>query len=565
MIAATLPSGKFAMRSVILSGVTAAMFALPAAAQTAPVQTEPVWTRADSLRGAIDSPGRRWWDVTFYDLAVRIDPADSSIAGSNRIDYQVTAPGRELQIDLIAPLGIDSIVENGRSLAFRREGDAYFVTPSAVTPGATGSVTVHYQGRPRAASRPPWEGGFTWGTDSLGRPWVVTSNQGVGASIWWPNKDTQADEPDSQRIAITVPQPLTDVSNGRLRSMTRHDDGTATFEWFVGNPINNYGISVNAGSYAHWSEVYEGEEGELTLDFWPLDYHLEAARAQWAQARPMLECFEHWFGPYPWYEDGFKLIEASYNGMEHQSAVTYGNGFANGYRGRDLSGTGLGMKWDFIIIHEAAHEWFANNITARDQADMWVHESFANYAEGLYTECRFGKEAGAAYTVGSRQGIANDRPIIPDYGVNAKGSGDMYPKGGNMLHMIRQIVADDARWREILRGLNRTFRHQTVTGAQVEQYITEQAGIDLGRVFDQYLRDVRIPELQYRIADGELHYRWSNVVEGFDMPVRVDLVPGGSRLLHPSAEWQALELGDAAPTTLTVDANFYVTAAPVAE
>ena len=543
------------MRPVILT-LSLLLLVTPAAGQESTT-----YSRADTLRGAWDSHGRSWWDVVAYDLEVSVRPQDSTIAGRNRIDYRVTAPGQELQIDLMAPLQLDSITQQGTSLRFRRDGDAYFVTPAiAPLPGAVQSLTVYYQGRPRTASRPPWDGGFTWQADSLGRPWVVTTDQGIGASVWWPNKDTQADEPDSQRVAVTVPAPLIHVGNGRLRNTTRNPDGTITYEWFVASPINNYAIAVNAGSYVHWSEVYQGEGGELTLDFWPLDYHEAAARRQWAEVHPMLQCFEHWFGPYPWYEDGFKLIEVPYNGMEHQSAVTYGNGFANGYRGRDLSGTGLGMKWDFIIIHEAAHEWFANHITVKDQADMWVHESFANYAEGLYTECRFGREAGAAYTVGSRLGIENDMPIIPAYGVNARGSGDMYPKGGNMLHTIRQIVADDEKWRDILRGLNHTFGRQTVTGQQIEQYISAQAGIDLGRVFDQYLRDVRIPVLEYGLDGRTLTYRWSNVVPGFDMPVRIALEPGGDRLLQPTESWQSLEL-DAVPAQISVDPNFYVTTA----
>ena len=522
------------------------------------------FTRADSLRGSLTSPERTWWDVTFYDLHVAVSPADSSIAGRNAITYRVVKPAREMQIDLQAPLRVDSVVQDGRALRVRRDGNAWFVSPAGNQPvGGVRTLTVHYHGKPRVARRPPWDGGFTWGQDSLGRPWVVTTDQGIGASIWWPNKDIGAEEPDSQRVSITVPDPMVHVGNGRLRRVTPRGDGTTTYEWFVANPINNYAIAVAAGSYAHYSEVFQGERGPLTLDFWPLDYHLGAARRQFPQARSTLKCFEHWFGPYPWYEDGYKLIEVSNNGMEHQSAVTYGNGYANGYRGRDLSGTGLGMQWDFIIVHETAHEWFANNITAKDQADMWVHESFANYAESLYTECLLGKEAGARYAIGSRQGIVNDKPIIPAYGVNAKGSGDMYPKGGNMLHTIRQIVNDDAKWRGILRGLNQTFRHQTVTGAQVEAYLSEHAGVELKKVFDQYLRTTKVPVLEYRIDGGKLSYRWANVVPGFDMQVGVTLSDGGYTVIHPRERWQtaALRLSDRG--AFRVDPNYYVEAREV--
>jgi aminopeptidase N len=527
----------------------------------AAAQSEPVYTRADSLRGSLTAPARTWWDVTFYDLRVAVSPGDSSITGSNSITYRVVQPAREMQIDLREPLEMDSVVQDGRRLAFRRDGNTFFVAPATAQPvGSAQTLTVHYHGKPRVAVKPPWDGGFTWAQDSVGRPWVVTTDEGIGASIWWPNKDIGAEEPDSQRVAVTLPDPLIQVGNGRLRKVIPNGDGTTTYVWFVANPINNYAIAIAAGHYAHYSDLYRGERGMLTLDFWPLDYHLEAAKRQFPQAKSMLKCFEHWFGPYPWYEDGYKLIEVPNTGMEHQSAVTYGNRFANGYRGGDASGTGLGMKWDFIIVHESAHEWFANNITAKDHADMWVHESFANYAEGLYTECLFGKEAGARYVIGTRRGIHNDRPIIPAYGVNAEGSGDMYPKGGNMLHTIRQIVGDDERWRGILRGLNRDFRHQTVTGAQVERYISEHAGVDLSRVFEQYLTTTRVPVLEYRIRGNTLRYRWTNVVPGFAMQVGAALSGDGFTVLHPTEAWQTAPLRLTNPAEFRLDPNYYVEA-----
>ena len=519
----------------------------------------PKTSHADSLRGSFTSPGRRWWDVGFYDLHVRISPSDSSIAGYNGITYRVLEPAAEMQIDLMEPLQVDSMIQDGRAVRFRRDGAAFFATLAAPQRvGDRKTITVYYHGRPRIARNPPWEGGFTWTQDSLGRPWVVTTDQGMGASAWWPNKDTQADEPDSQRVALTVPEPMQDVSNGRLRSTVRHPDGTTTYEWFVVNPINNYAIAVAAGSYAHWSDVYAGLDGTLTLDFWPLDYNLENARRQWVQVKPMLQCFEHWFGPYPWYEDGYKLLEVPNTGMEHQSAVSYGNWYQNGYRKRESSGTGLGLQWDFIIIHESAHEWWGNNITAKDNADMWVHESFANYAEGVYTECLFGKEAGSRYIIGNRRGIRNDRPIIPAYGVNDQGSGDMYPKGGEMLHTIRQIVDNDEKWRGILVGLNRTFRHQTVMGKQIEDYISAQAGTNLGRVFDQYLRTTMIPTFEYRIAGDTLAYRWSTVVPGFDMPLEVMLNGSEYSVIRPTEAWQRVRVTLASPAELKVDPNYYV-------
>ena len=516
------------------------------------------FTRADTLRGS-NTLQRAWWDVAFYDLHVSINPADSSIHGWNGITYRVLNPAQEMQIDLQEPLEVDSMVQDGEHLAYRRDGNAFFVTLTA--PQYTNdrkTVTVYYHGKPRAAKRPPWDGGLIWQHDSLGNTWVATACEGLGASVWWPNKDLLADEPDSQRIAITVPDPMVDVSNGRLRSTVHNPDHTTTYEWFVSNPINNYDVEVNAGHYAHYTETYKGEDGKLTMDFWPLAYHLAAAKRQWPQAMSMMACFEHWFGPYPWYKDGYKLVEAPHLGMEHQSGVAYGNGFQNGYRGRDLSRTGEGLKWDFIIVHESAHEWWGNNLTDKDAADMWVHESFANYSENLYTECQADKQAGARYVIGTRQLVRNDRPILGHYGVNDEGSGDMYYKGGNMLHTIRQIVDNDDKWRGILRGLQSTFRHQTVTGRQVEQYISEHAGIDFDKVFAQYLETTQIPVLEYKLDGSTLSYRWANVVKGFDMPVRVALSKGGYTLLRPTEAWQTVASRLSRPEEFGVDENFYV-------
>ncbi|MGH7482048.1 MAG: M1 family metallopeptidase [Longimicrobiales bacterium] len=545
-------------RASWLAALLAATAALGGDVAALAGQATPPYTRADTLRGSI-GPARAWWDVTFYDLHVTVEPADSSIRGRTGIVYEVLALGREMQVDLQAPLVVDSVVRRGRQLEFRRVGDVAFVTMAELpNVGAVDTVTVHYHGRPRVATNPPWEGGFIWAEDELGRTWVATANQGLGASVWWPNKDTQTEEPDSQRIAITVPRPLVNVSNGRLRSVVNHDDGTTTWEWFVASPINNYNVTVNAGPYTRFGDVYHGERGALTLSYWPLEQNLDAARRQFAQVPSVMRCFEHWFGPYPWYRDGFKLIETPHLGMEHQSAVAYGNEYQNGYLGRDLSGTGLGLEWDFIIVHETAHEWWGNNLTTADLADMWVHESFANYAESLYVECMHDEDAGARYVRGVRAGIMNDRPIIPDYGVNAEGSGDMYNKGGNMLHTIRQIIDDDALWRSILRGLNEEFRHSIVTGDDVRDYISEHAGVDLGSVFRQYLETVDVPVLEYRIDRGALEFRWRDVVAGFDMPLDVRLGGAACTRIRPTTEWQTVPLSSGDPADFAVDRDFYV-------
>ncbi|GAB3507793.1 M1 family metallopeptidase [Spirosoma knui] len=515
------------------------------------------FTHDDTLRGSI-TPERVWWDLTFYHLSVRVKPADSTISGSTAITYKVLKPSQVLQVDLQRPLRVSKIEQDGQSLTFRQDGDAYFVTlKKKQQPGATERVTVHYNGKPRVAKNPPWNGGFVWARDTTKQWFIATACQGLGASSWWPCKDHMYDEPDSMLISITVPEPLMDVSNGMLRRTVKNDDGTRTFDWFVANPINNYGVNINAAQYVHWSDSYVGEKGKLALNFYALPQDEERARAQFKQVPLMLKAFEHWFGPYPFYEDGYKLVQTPYLGMEHQSSVTYGNKFRNGYLGRDLSKTGWGLLWDFIIVHESGHEWFANNITYRDVADMWIHESFTNYSENLFVEYYYGKEAGAQYVIGCRNNIRNDSPIIGYYNVNKSGSGDMYYKGGNMLHTIRQIVNDDAKWRQLLRGMNKTFYHQTVTTQQIETYMSRQARRNLVKIFDQYLRDVRIPTLEYRLKDGVAQYRWANCVAGFDMPVRVCLDESATyQNLQPTTSWRTFPAKGA--TSLNVDANYYV-------
>jgi aminopeptidase N len=541
------------------ASITASVLSVAGAGSlSAQRDTSAHFTHADTLRGS-NTPERAWWDATFYDLHVKVDPSDSSVTGHNGITYRVLRAPREMQIDLQVPLEVDSMVQDGRRLTYRRDGNAFFTRPTAPqTVGSSRTVTVYYHGKPRVAKRAPWDGGFVWARDTAGNQWIATAVEGLGASAYWPNKDLEADEPDSQRIAITVPSSLMDVSNGRLRKVTQNPDSTTTYEWFVRNPINNYDVAVNAAVYAHFSETYSGESGPLTLDFYPLKYNLEKAKSQFVQARPMLACFEHWFGPYPWYRDGYKLVETPHLGMEHQSAVAYGNHYENGYLGRDLSKTGWGLKWDFIIVHESAHEWWGNSLTAKDHADMWIHESFANYAENLYTECQDGKAAGAAYVIGTRKLIRNDKPIVGHFNVNNEGSGDMYYKGGNMLHTIRQIVNNDEKWRGILRGLQKTFRHQVVSGKQLEGYISARAGIDLSKVFDEYLTTTMIPTLEYRINGTELSYRWSNVVPGFAMPVKVSLTDGAMSFIRPTGTWKTATLHLKSPETFHVDENFYV-------
>ncbi|MBC3542241.1 M1 family metallopeptidase [Rufibacter sediminis] len=521
-------------------------------------QTTPTFTRQDTLRGSI-TPERAWWDLVHYDLSIKVNPADSTMRGVNLIRYKVLKPQQTLQIDLQPPMRIEQVVQNGQKLSVKQDGNAWFVQLAAKqVPGTLQTVEVTYGGKPQVSTNPPWSGGVTWKKDSNGNPFIATSVQGDGASLFWPCKDHMYDEPDSMMIRVTVPQNLTDVSNGRLRKVEQHQDGTKTFHWAVVNPINNYGVNVNIGDYVNFSETYAGEKGKLDCNYYVLRENLAKAKEQFKQVPQMLKAFEHWFGPYPFYEDSYKLVEVPYLGMEHQSSVTYGNKYQNGYLGRDLSGTGWGLKFDFIIIHESGHEWFANNITYKDVADMWIHESFTNYSENLFVEYYHGKKAGSEYVIGTRRGIRNDKPIIGKYDVNNSGSGDMYPKGGNMLHTLRQVVNDDEKWRKILRGLNKDFYHQTVTTQQIENYLSKQTGHDLKAFFNQYLRDVRIPELEYKLEGNTLSYRWANSVTGFNLPVKV-LVNGKETWLQPVAStWKKTKLA-AGTQDIQVDPNFYVT------
>ncbi|HCY80457.1 MAG TPA: peptidase M1 [Xanthomarina gelatinilytica] len=512
------------------------------------------FTHQDTLRGSI-TPERAWWDLTYYHLDVKIAPETKSISGKNTIQYTVLEPYKVMQIDLQAPLKITKVVQNGKELDVKHNGNAHFISLiDQQQKGSIQSLDVYYEGKPREAKKAPWDGGFTWEEDKNGFPFIATSCQGLGASVWWPNKDHMYDEVDSMLISVNVPKNLTNISNGRLRNIEKHSDNTVTSHWFVSNPINNYGVNVNIGDYEHFSEIYEGEKGPLTMDYYVLRDNLVRAKNHFKDAPKMMKAFEHWFGPYPFYEDGFKLVEVPYLGMEHQSSVTYGNQYKKGYLGNDVSGSGWGLKFDFIIIHESGHEWFANNITYKDIADMWIHESFTSYSENLYVDYYYGKEASSEYVIGVRKNIKNDKPIIGPYNVNKEGSGDMYYKGANMLHTLRQLIEDDEKWRDILRGLNKTFYHQTVTTQQIENYISEQSGIDLTAFFNQYLRDTRIPTLEYSIDNNQLRYRWINIVEDFDMPIQVTL-DNNKQWIYPTAEWKTMPIED---HTMEVDLDFYV-------
>ena len=505
-------------------------------------QPKAAFTKADTLRGNINSPLRTCYDINYYHLDVKFDIDHKFISGSNLFKFTATQDFTKLQFDLFSNLKVEKVVYKGQEVPFTREFNAVFVTfPQTITKDSRDEFTVYYSGNPTEAVNAPWDGGIVFTTDSVGKPWVATACQGIGASIWWPNKDQQADEVDSALISISVPKGLKDVSNGRLRKVTDLKNGYTRFDWFVANPINNYDIETNIGDYTHFNDSYDGEKGKLTVDYWVLPYDLQKAKKQFGEnVKRMLKSHEHWFGPYPFYEDGYKLIETPYLGMEHQSGTTYGNHFVNGYYagkrgGIDLSNTGWGLKWDYIIIHESGHEWFGNNITSKDLGDMWIHESFTDYSESLFVESYYGKQAGQEYVHGQRMGIANDRPIVGPYGVNKEGSEDMYAKGSVILNMIRTIINDDEKWRHILRGLNKTFYHQTVTYNDITGYISKESGIDLSPVFDQYLRTASLPVLNIYQSNGKIYCMWTGCVPNFNMPVRIRVKGGEYKFFTPTS------------------------------
>ncbi|AUS04219.1 M1 family metallopeptidase [Pseudotamlana carrageenivorans] len=513
------------------------------------------FTRQDSLRGSI-TPERAWWDLTYYHLDIKVNPGTKFISGKNTIQYKVLKTNQIIQIDLQAPLKITEVLQNGKKLQVKKDGNAHFISlKKEQKTGSIESIEVHYKGHPKEAVNAPWDGGFSWKKDKNGNDFVATSCQGLGASVWWPCKDHMYDEVDSMLISVNVPKNLMDVSNGRLRKVEQHGS-SKTYTWFVNNPINNYGVNVNMGDYAHFSEVYNGLKGQLDMDYYVLKDNLEKAKVHFKDAPKMMKAFEHWFGPYPFYEDGYKLVEVPYLGMEHQSSVTYGNHYKQGYLGSDLSGTGWGLKFDFLIIHESGHEWFANNITNKDIADMWIHESFTAYSESLFLDYYYGKQAASEYMIGTRRNISNDKPIIGKYHVNNEGSGDMYYKGANMLHTLRQLIEDDEKWRKILVGMNKTFYHQTVTTLQIENYLSQNSGIDLSPFFNQYLRTIQIPTLEYRIDDSVLKYRWTHIVEDFDMPLQIT-INNMEQWLYPNSEWKTLN-NEKPISTFNVDEDFYV-------
>ena len=521
----------------------------------------PVFTRADTLRGML-LPERRCYDVKYYHLDIRVDPEKKTIEGSNTILFQVDSAFNRMQIDLYKNLNIDKIVlDDATELTFTREFNAVHVLiPRILEKNSSHSVKVYYGGTPTVAKNPPWDGGLTWTRDSTGGPWVVVTCQGVGASIWWPNKDHQSDEPDSMLISITVPKGLEDVSNGRLRDVTELADGWKRYDWFVSYPINNYDVTMNIGKFAHFSDKYINGD-TLTLDYYVLPQDLERAKVTFKQVKTMMDAYYKDFGPYPFIRDGYKLIQSPHNGMEHQSAVAYGNRFLEGYVGRASSAVGL--KFDFIIIHESAHEWWGNSVTAKDIADMWIHESFAAYAEALYVEHMWGYRESLEYINGKKPNVRNVSPIIGIYNVQHEGSGDMYDKGQLVLNTLRSVIDNDNLWFSILKGIQETFRYQTVTADDIFGYINTRTGKNYDYFFDQYLKYPKIPELIAMVTKkGDsvtVMYRWNADVKDFRMPIKVTTAENQYEFIYPTTKWQTTKLEIKHPEDFKIEKDrFYV-------
>ena len=494
------------------------------------------FSRRDSLHGGL-RPERTSFDVLRYDLNITVNPDKRFISGYNEITFKVVSNTQKIQLDLFENMKIESIMLKNKKLEYTRDNDAVFISfPKELKAGSEHTLRFNYSGNPKVARNAPWDGGFVFTEDDNGKPWVGVAVQGTGASLWYPVKDHQSDEPDNgASIKVAVPNGLMNVSNGRFKGSEDLKNGYTRWDWEVKNPINNYDITVNIADYVHIHDNYKG----LDLDYYVLGYNKEKAEEQFKQVKPMMECFQTKFGEYPFKEDGYKLVETPYLGMEHQSAVAYGNNYKMGYRGGDLSYTGIGLTFDYIIIHETGHEWFGNSITSKDIADMWIHESFTTYSETVYLECILGYDKAIQYVYGQRMGVRNDKPVVGIFGVNNEGSGDMYYKGALMLNTIRHIVNNDDKWWAMLLKYAETYKKQVIEGQDVINFFSKESGMNLEPVFNQYLKYRSIPKLELKLEDHQLQYRWETDEENFAMPVDIDIY-GKNIRLNGTNNWQTL-------------------------
>ena len=492
------------------------------------------FTRKDSLKGGLPFE-RTCFDVLHIGLNIKIDIDQKAIVGYNEIEFKIVKNTQKIQLDLYENMLVDSIVFDAKKLKYVREFGAVFIDlPKVLEINSLQKLKFYYSGKPTIAKNAPWDGGFVFKTDLAGKPWVGVACQGAGASIWYPCKDSQSDEPDNgATIKVAVPNGLMNVSNGRLIGSEDLKNGYTRWDWEVKNPINSYDITINIADYVHFGENYKG----LDLDYYVLRENLDKAKIQFEEVKPMMDCFQSKFGTYPFANDGYKLVETNYLGMEHQNAVAYGNKYQKGYLGRDLSGTGVGMNFDFIIIHESGHEWFGNSITSKDIADMWIHEGFTCYTESVFLECQFGYEKSQVYINGLKQNIQNDQPIIGPFGVNTEGSGDMYYKGALLLNTIRSLINDDSKWWKLLYDYSIKFRHQIIETKDVVAFFNTQTKLNLTPIFNQYLRYKNIPVLEIRKSKNKLQFRWKTDEPNFLMPIDVKISDKTMRI-KPSNSWK---------------------------
>ena len=492
-------------------------------------------SRADILRGEY-SKWRANNDLLSYNLDIRVDPDRKFISGKNTIRFRMLEDDTRIQLDLFANLNVDKILHGTTELKFTRELGTVFVDfPAPLKKGSVESIDFYYSGNPQETGR---FGGISFRKDPAGRTWITTACEGIGASIWWPNKDQQRDEVESMQMHVAVPSALTDVSNGRFAGSKDLGDGYTRYDWQISYPINNYNVSLNIGKYEHFADRL----GDLTLDYYCLPENLEKAKRQFAQAKPMLEAFQKYFGEYPFKRDGYKLIEVPYSGMEHQSAVTYGNRFANGYLERDWTGVGVSLKFDFIIIHESAHEWFGNSVTGADVSDQWIHEGWATYAECVYVEAMFGKDDAIKYTNGYKSKVRNRTPIVTTRQVNQTPSQDQYFKGALFLNTLRSVIDDDTRWWKLLRDYCETFKYRNIMTEDVVKFFSQQTGKNLAPIFEQYLWHPELPvlELRFHPENSTVDYRWNAATKGFAMPVKVG-TQGKWQTIQPTSEWKSMK------------------------
>ena len=513
------------------------------------------FTRRDSLQGGLRIE-RTSYDVKRYDLKITINPEQKSIKGFNEITFDVVIPTQKIQLDLFENMKVDSIVWNAKKLNYKRDNDAVFIDfPEKLASRSNHKLKFYYSGNPRIAKNAPWDGGFVFSKDKAGKDFIAVAVQGTGASLWYPVKDSQTDEPDNgASIKVAVPNGLMNVSNGRFLGSQDLKNGYTRWDWEVKNPINNYTITVNIADYVH----IQDKMPDLDLDYYVLRENEAKAREHFMEVKPMMECFQSKFGRYPFWEDGYKLVETPYLGMEHQSAVAYGNKYKKGYMGFDLSGTGVGMFFDYITIHETGHEWFGNSITSTDIADMWIHEGFTTYSETVFIECIKGYDDAMKYINGQAKNVRNDRPIIGQYGVNNEGSGDMYYKGALLLNTLRHIVADDEKWWKMLYNYSETFKKKIITSDTVIDYFNKASGMNLTPIFRQYLYTNQLPIFIYKIKGDYLYYSWDNVNEDFNMPIDIGF-EGKKIRLFPTAKEQKIKLKKLSKKSFQIyDNQFYV-------